>query len=180
MPFTPVKTNDVVTYNGQKHLVVSVHLENNDVRLNLQPLDNSIKTVSMRDVTVLDEQYNVPSKTKSVLTITKAGREAWDYGTDKARTENNSTREPYSDIELISRVKSLLLEEIQKMQQATINQQMVDHVVQRLAATQAYLVTQNNKNSAIKSSDNFIDWRQISLIAIKMANMYNQSVINGG
>ena len=60
------------------------------------------------------------------------------------------------------------------MQQSTINQQMVDHVVQRLAATQAYLVIQNNRNNAIKSNENFIDWRQISLIAIKMANMYNQ------
>ena len=53
---------------------------------------------------------------------------------------------------------------------------MIDHVVQRLSSTQAYLVTQVVKGNAVKSSENFIDWRQISLIALKMANMYNQSI----
>lgn len=174
--FRPIKSNDIVIYNGQKHLVVSVHLENNDIRLSLQPLDNSIKTVSFSDVKILNETYVEKVKSPLDLTINKSGREAWDYGSAKAKNENIKTRTPYTQNELISRVKSLLLDEIKKNKQETISQQMVDHVVQRLSSTQAYLVTQVIKGNAVKSSENFIDWRQISLIALKMANLYNQSV----
>lgn len=174
--FRPIKSNDVVIYNGQRHLVVSVHLENNDIRLNLQPLDNSVKTVSFNDVQILNETYVEKSKSKLDLTINKSGREAWDYGVNKAKNENIKTRTPYNQNELISRVKSLLLDEIKNNKQEVISQQMVDHVVQRLSSTQAYLVTQVIKGNAVKSSENFIDWRQISLIALKMANLYNQSV----
>ena len=174
--FRPIKSNDVVIYNGQKHLVVSVQLENSEIRLNLQPLDNSVKTVSFNDVQILDETYIEKPKGQLNLTINKSGREAWDYGAAKAKSEDIKTRTPYTQNELISRVKTLLLDEIKKNNQETISQPMIDHVVQRLSSTQAYLVTQVVKGNAVKSSENFIDWRQISLIALKMANMYNQSI----
>lgn len=174
--FRPIKSNDVVMYNGQRHLVVSVHLESNDIRLNLQPLDNSVKTVSFNDVQPLNETYVEKPKGRQELGINTSGREAWDYGVNKAKSEDTKTRAPYSQNELISRVKTLLLDEIKNSNQGIISQQMVDHVVQRLSSTQAYLVTQVIKGNAVKSSENFIDWRQISLIALKMANLYNQSV----
>jgi dGTP triphosphohydrolase len=174
--FRPIKSNDVVIYNGHKHLVVSVHLENNDIKLSLQPLDNSVKTVSFNDVKLINETYVEKAKSTLDLTINKSGREAWDYGANKAKSENIKTRTPYTQNELIGRVKTLLLEEIKNNKQETISQPMVDHVVQRLSSTQAYLVTQVMKGNAVKSGENFIDWRQISLIALKMANLYNQNV----
>lgn len=174
--FKPIKTNDIVLHNGQKHLVVGVHLDDNKIHLNLQPLDNSIKTVLLGEVQLLEENYRPPVKSRFGLKINKSGREAWDYGINKSKSQNLKTRIPYNEEELVGRIKDLLLEEIKSSGKKSIDQSMVDRVVQRLSATQAYLVTQSVKSKSVKSTESFIEWRQIALVALKMANMYNQNV----
>ena len=61
-----------------------------------------------------------PFKESQPLTITKPV--AWDYGTERRVLKIVVRVNHISQVEL-SRVKSLLLEEIPKMQQSTINQQ---------------------------------------------------------
>ena len=181
--FKPIKTNDVVMHEGRKHLVIAVHLDGDNIHVNLQPLDNSIKTVSLDEIQPLDSTYKSIGKNR--LEINRSGRDAWDYGAKKATLKDVKTREPYTREEVISRVKTLILDEIKQSRCKKVDQKMLDNVVRRLSATQAYLVKQgyrsdtsdtSDTSAAVKSS-NFIDWREIALVALKMANMYNQNII---
>ncbi len=171
--FQSVRTNQIVFYQGQQHVVTGLDVRPDGVFLHLQRIEPQVKSVTYNQVKLIDEV--LPKR----LSANLAAQKAWEYGMKQTRhTSKDHVRQPYTRLEVSTKIKGLLLETLkeQKVKAKFITQSVLDKVVGRIAAAQGYLT--QLPNQTVKSLDDCPDWREIAAIGSSVANAYNRSMLD--
>lgn len=176
MTLNPIKTHDVVWYQGQQHLVKSINMAGGEIMLDLAPLSQNIKTVSYKDVNQPVEKnirYLVASKIAQ-RTFVDAYRE----GLKSSKTK--SVIMPLEDNEIRQIIYSDIKRYVTNYPDVPVTQKSLDDIVSSICHRQGYLLAQYHRNKVKSNLKNYATWQNIANFAVKIANTYNRKLISSG
>lgn len=181
MGFHPVKTNDIVSHNGQKHIVTGLDITSDGVVVQMRPIENRVKTVFYEDLDLSSDQHNHDGIKR--LVARDVSQRAMQKGFDVGRRGEQITRhnrDPFSTGEVVHHVHRLLEQNLKASAKGLIDQEMLDHVVHRISLSQGYLIAANRSsfNNSVKSGFEYAKWQDIARVATQFANTYNKRMLN--
>lgn len=172
MPFRPIKTHDIVWYQGQMHLVKSIIADDTGFKFDIVPVSSTVKTVTYEDIyqNSLPAKYLVASKNAQ-----KFFRSAYKLASNKP--VENSVDLPMDNQQILQAIKSDLTEFIKQNPSRLIPQRVLDDIVQRQCVRQGYLLAQYHRKK-VKSSLKYSTWQDIANLAVKISNAHNRKMRN--
>jgi len=169
--FRPVKTGDIVYIQDVPHLVYGVDIQSSQIYLNVKEISPSVKKVMYNQISFAPEQQR--------LRAAKIAQEAMRHGyaSGEKSIKSDDISQPFNTNEIAELLKNNYIKTIKSLNADCIDQEIVNKVVQKVAAAQGYLIARSHK-SRVKSDMKYANWQNIANLALKIAHRYNQSVVN--
>lgn len=174
MNFHPLKTGDIITHDGVKHIVTGFTSDSGEIKVQAQPLNKRVKNIPYSEIEIINNSSPAVVRLMSGSTVQKAMQRGFELA--KGKSKYKKLNRPPLRIEEVSKyVESELISEISSSQKSHISQDMLDSVMNNVGVMQGYLI--GKARGSKKSIDDVAQWQDISRLAVKFANSFNRRML---